>query len=79
MFIGEYFDIVDENGEEHVMEVMFTFDSPDGISYVLFRDPLNEEEIYAYRYDDDGNLIGLETDEEWEMCEEMLNTVDLEL
>ena len=41
--------------------------------YVIFEDPNDElGEVFAYSYDDEGNLIAIETDEEWEMVEEVL-------
>jgi uncharacterized protein YrzB (UPF0473 family) len=79
--------IVDQDGNEQLCEVLFTFESEDfGKSYVLFQqvgeqDVDDEEgpEIHAYAFsptDDggDGELIPIETEEEWDMVEEMLNT-----
>ena len=41
--------------------------------YVIFEDPNDElGEVFAYSYDDEGNLSAIETDEEWEMVEEVL-------
>jgi len=77
------FIVTDENGKEIECEVLFTFDSEDfGKSYVLyFEKGTNEEdsvEIFAASYDakeeNGGELLPVETDEEWEMIEEMLNT-----
>ncbi|WP_026693826.1 DUF1292 domain-containing protein [Peribacillus kribbensis] len=77
--------IVDENGNEQLCEVLFTFDSEEtGKSYVLYY-PLGADqdeediEIHASSYvpsDDnqDGELQPIETEEEWDMVEEMLNT-----
>jgi len=79
--------IVDENGEEHVCEVIFTFDSEEfGKSYVLYHvlgendtDDDEEVEIHASAFvpsedNEDGELMPIEDDAEWEMIEEMLNT-----
>ncbi|MBQ4253800.1 MAG: DUF1292 domain-containing protein [Erysipelotrichaceae bacterium] len=62
-----------DDGSEAAMEIVFTFDSPDGEKeYVLFRDPKDEEgQVWAMVYND-GNLYEIETEEEWEMAEEML-------
>ncbi len=77
------FVVIDENGKEIECEVLFTFDSEDfGKSYVLYFEKNNSEEdsveIFASSYDstkeDGGELLPVETDEEWEMIEEMLNT-----
>ncbi|GAA0442766.1 DUF1292 domain-containing protein [Lentibacillus halophilus] len=77
--------IPDENGEEHLFEVLFTFDvDKTGYSYIAVM-PVDQQEneeveVYAFRYeeqekDDDLSLFPIESDEEWEMVEEMLNTL----
>lgn len=78
--------IIDENGNEQLCEVLFTFDSEEfNKSYVLYfpvgaeEDDNEEIEIHASSFvsnDDntDGELSPIETDEEWDMIEEMLNT-----
>lgn len=76
--------VVDENGNEQLCEILFTFDSDKfNKSYVLYypiSDNDDEEiEIHASSYvpsenNEDGELSPIETDEEWEMVEEMLNT-----
>ncbi|HLU23070.1 DUF1292 domain-containing protein [Lederbergia graminis] len=78
--------VVDENGNEELYEILFTFDSEEfNKSYVLYypvgadEDENEEIEIHASAYvqnEDgaEGNLQPIETDEEWDMIEEMLNT-----
>lgn len=79
--------IVDENGNEHVCEVIFTFESKDyGKSYVLYHvlgqedDDSEEIEIHASSFvpneegEEDGDLLPIEDDDEWAMIEETLNT-----
>ncbi|WP_147532445.1 DUF1292 domain-containing protein [Bacillus marasmi] len=78
--------VVDENGNEQLCEVLFTFDSEEfGKSYVLYypvgADEGDEEdiEIHASAFTpnvngEDGDLMPIETDEEWDLIEEMLNT-----
>lgn len=67
--------IVDEDGTENRYEILFTFEADEThITYVLYYDPSDPENIMASRYDNDGNLEEIETDEEWEMVEEVLNT-----
>ena len=68
--------VTDEDGNEKRMIILFTFNSDDyGKSYVVFQDPENETgEIYASAYNDDGELLPIETDEEWDMVEEVINT-----
>ncbi|NCB33020.1 MAG: DUF1292 domain-containing protein [Erysipelotrichia bacterium] len=68
--------ITDENGNEKVMEIILTFDSDDGSRhFVLFKDPSEnkEESVYAYSFDDDGNLDQVIDEEELEMCGEVLS------
>ena len=79
--------IVDENGEEHVCEVILTFESTDyGKSYVLYHvlgkdeEESEEIEIHASSFipaadgEEDGELLPIDDDKEWEMVEETLNT-----
>ncbi len=66
--------ITKEDGQEVAMEILFTFESDDlNRKYVVFVDPNDDSgEVYASIYDDDGKLLPIETDEEWEMVEEVL-------
>ncbi|WP_138415631.1 DUF1292 domain-containing protein [Aquibacillus sediminis] len=74
-----------DNGEEHLFEVLFTFDvDQTGHSYIAVVpvDQKDEEEVevFAFRYEDKANeddlaLFQIESEEEWEMVEEMLNTL----
>jgi uncharacterized protein YrzB (UPF0473 family) len=77
--------IVDENGNEQLCEVLFTFESEKfNKSYVLYYpissdDDDEEIEIHASSFtpsedNQDGELQPIETEEEWDMIEEMLNT-----
>jgi uncharacterized protein YrzB (UPF0473 family) len=79
--------IPDENGDEHLFEVLFTFDVDETEkSYMVLVAAGEEEsddeevEVHAFRYeetgdgDDDLTLHPIETDEEWNIVEEMLNT-----
>ncbi len=68
--------VKDENGNDKRMTLLFTFDSADyQAQYAVFQDPDGEEgEVFASRYDDEGNLLPIESDEEWEMVEEVINT-----
>lgn len=68
--------VQDENGNEKKMTILFTFDSEDKKKqYVVFQDAdHNTEEVFASCYDDQGNLYPIESEEEWEMVEEVINT-----
>lgn len=64
----------DEDGKEMEMEILFTFeDEATHKNYVVFQDPEDESgEVFASAYDEDGNLLPVETDQEWAMIEEVL-------
>ncbi|MFR7555966.1 DUF1292 domain-containing protein [Longicatena caecimuris] len=66
--------VTDESGNEKEMEILFTFeDEEKGRKYVVFADHEDEgEEVFASAYDDEGNLMPVETDEEWQMIEEVI-------
>ncbi|WP_249871014.1 DUF1292 domain-containing protein [Oceanobacillus saliphilus] len=76
--------IPDENGDEHLFEVLFTFDVDETeqsyIAVVPAEQAEEEEvEVYAFRFEEQDNedftLFPIESDEEWELVEEMLNTL----
>lgn len=78
--------IPDDNGEEHLFEVLFTFDVDETSKSYLAVIPVEQKEdeeveVYAFRYEekendeDDLALFPIETDEEWNIVEEMLNTL----
>lgn len=77
--------IPDENGDEHLFEVLFTFDIDETnqsyVAVVPVEDTDEEEqEVFAFRYEeeeneDDFKLFTIETDEEWDLVEELLNTL----
>jgi uncharacterized protein YrzB (UPF0473 family) len=77
--------IPDESGEEHLFEVLFTFDLDESEKSYMVVVPVEqteseEQEVYAFRFEepvgkeDDLTLYQIEDDEEWEMVEEMLAT-----
>jgi len=78
--------IPDENGEEHLFEVLFTFDVEEmDRSYIAVipveQQDEEEVEVFAFRYEEKGAddndlaLFPLESDQEWDMVEEMLHTL----
>lgn len=78
--------IPDENGEEHLFEVLFSFEVDETNQTYIALIPVEESEdddveVYAFRYEekeDDENdlsLYPIESDEEWDMVEEMLHTL----
>ena len=66
--------IVDENGNEVVMEILLTFHLDQfNKDYVAYYNPLLEEmEVYVDSYDEDKNLYAVESDEEWDMIDEVI-------
>jgi len=80
----DHITIVDEEGNEELYEILFTFESEDfDKSYVLVYPAGTSEgeeiELSAFSYKEsegglEGTLSSIETDEEWEMIEEVLNT-----
>lgn len=77
--------LIDEEGNETLYEILFTFHSDDyDRSYVLLvpEETHDDEEVLveAYAYtetgddDDLGELEEIDSDEEWDMVEEVLNT-----
>lgn len=77
--------VVDEQGNEQLCEILFTFESDEfGKSYVLYYpmgegDDDEEIDIHASSFipneeTGDGELSPIETEEEWNLVEEMLNT-----
>ncbi|PTM59629.1 DUF1292 domain-containing protein [Desmospora activa] len=85
--------ISNEEGEQETFEVLFRFEQEDGNKYILLtpmdegeegagnEDEPEEQEVYAFRYEGDGediNLIPIEDDREWDMVEEVLRTLENE-
>ncbi len=83
--------IVDEDGNEQLCEVIYTFDSEEfGKSYVLYsiigaeEDDEGQIEIFASAFTpsengEDGELEPIETEAEWDLIEEVLNTLEDDL
>lgn len=76
--------IPDEHGDEHLFEVLFTFDvdeTKESYVAVVPAEQVDDEEVevYAFKYEenenDDFTLYPIEDDDEWEMVEEMLHTL----
>ncbi|SEP91988.1 DUF1292 domain-containing protein [Piscibacillus halophilus] len=77
--------IPDENGEEHLFDILFTFDVDETEKSYLVAVPAEqaeeeEQEVFAFRFEENDNneddltLYQIETDDEWDMIEEMLAT-----
>ncbi len=72
--------IIDESGKEIMYEIVLTFNSDEtNKSYVIYKLPGEEnDEVFASSYNEDnkegGDLLPIESDVEWDMIEEVLNT-----
>ncbi len=66
--------ITDESGQEREVDILLTFtDDKKKKNYVLFTDKNDPDgSVYAYTYDDDGNLNEVTDEKEWAMCQEVL-------
>jgi len=66
--------IIDEDGNELKMEIEFTYtDETTGKEYVFYFDPKDEDELFVAGYDEEGNLYEIETDEELDKMEKVLD------
>lgn len=66
--------IEDEQGNKHLMQILFTYEHPERKKkYVFLYETDTPEEIIAMEYNDDGELFEIETDEEYEEVEEVFN------
>ena len=71
--------VIDDEGNEVEMEIVLTFDGNNGRQYVLVKDTdPDREEVYAFTYDEEGNLDPVEDEEESEMCAEVLSAFQKE-
>lgn len=77
------FTIINEDGRETVCDVLFTFDSEEtGRSYIAYTDNSRDEngnvQVFASVFNpdlEDQKLIPIETEEEWAVIEEILETL----
>ena len=66
--------IEDDDGQEHLMEILFTYEHEErGKKYVFFFDPNNDEDVLVMSYNDEGELFPVDDDEEYEEIEEVFN------
>lgn len=66
--------IMDEKGNQRVMEILFTYEHPErNKKYVFLYEKNNPEEVIAMEYNDNGELLEIESEEEYEEVEEVFN------
>ena len=81
------FSMLDENGNEIVYDVLFTFESEEtNKNYIVYTDNSKDEEgniqVYASVYDPENpksKLEPIETEKEWKVIETILNTLQEEI
>ncbi len=77
------FSMIDENGNETVYDVLFTFESEETHkNYIVYTDNTKDEqgnvEVYASIYDPNdphSRLEAIETEKEWKVIETILETL----
>ena len=81
------FSMLDENGNELIFDVLFTFESEEtNKNYIVYTDNSKDEEgniqVFASVYNPDdkkSKLEAIETEKEWKVIETILNTLQEEL
>ena len=81
------FTLLDENGQEVVYDVLFTFESDQtNKNYIVYTDNSKDEEgnieVYESIYypdDENGRLEAIETESEWKLIETILSTLQEEI
>ncbi len=81
------FKIINDNGEEIMCDVLFTFDSEETKkSYIVYTDNSRDEQgnvqVFASIYDpkqEDQKLEPITTEQEWKVIETILNTLQEEI
>ena len=81
------FSMLDENGNEIVYDVLFTFENEEtNNNYIVYTDNTKDEagnvQVYASIYhpeDPKGNLEAIETDKEWKVIQTILDTLQEEM
>ena len=68
--------VVDEKGQEHLMEILFTYDNEERkTSYVFFYDPKDKnQDVMVMRYNEKKELEEIDDDEEYEEVEEVFES-----
>ena len=81
------FSMIDENGNETVYDVLFTFESEETHkNYIVYTDNTKDQqgnvEVYASIYDPNdphSKLEAIETEKEWKVIETILETLQEEV
>jgi uncharacterized protein YrzB (UPF0473 family) len=81
------FKIINDNGEEVMCDILFTFDSEETKkSYIVYTDNSKDKDgnvqVFASIYDpkqEDQKLEPIKTEQEWKVIETILNTLQEEI
>ena len=81
------FSMLDENGNEIIYDVLFTFESEETHkNYIVYTDNTKDEtgniEVYASIYDPNdphSKLEAIKTDKEWKVIETILSSIEEEI
>lgn len=79
--------IENDEGEDEKFEVIYEFEADGGNKYIFLvpadlPEEEEEAEVYVFRFDEQGDdiqLYPIEDDNEWDMIEEVFNTLDDEI
>lgn len=64
--------ITDDNGNEHLVDILFTYHNDDrNKDYVFISEPGDKENVLVFEYTEDGELLDI-SDEEYEEADEVL-------
>lgn len=69
--------IIDDTGKEVEMKIFLTFDYNDK-QYVVVYEENNEDDLYAFVYDDEGNLYPVENEDELDIVDEVVSAYEEE-
>ena len=69
--------IIDDQGNEHLMKILFTYENKErGTKYVFIYDEKEPDEIYPMRYNDKNELAEIEDPDEFAEVEEVFNAFE---
>ncbi len=69
--------VIDENGKEIEMKIYLTFDANDKKYVVVYKEG-DDDNLYSFVYDDNGNLYTVDEEEELSMVEEVVSAYEEE-
>ena len=81
------FTVINDEGQEVVCNVLFTFDNDEDKHYIVYTDNTKDQEgnvkvyasIYNHQQEDQMELLPIETPEEWAVIEDILTSIQEEI